>query len=68
MGERFRFMFLQIYLVGSYLASVRPRIREIVLAEDRTDQARSLHFPRLQVAAAIPEFHNVHSHSQVNAE
>ena len=67
-GEHFCFMFSEIYLVGSYLASVRPRFCEIVLAEDRTDQARSLHFPCLQVTAAIPEFHNVHSHSQVNTE
>ena len=61
-------MFLEIYLVGLYLASACPQHHEIVLAENRADQARRVHFPCLRVAAAIPEFHNILSHSQVNTK
>lgn len=68
MWQCFYFRFLKIYLVGLYLASVRPRLRQIALAEDRTDQAKCLHFSCLQVAAANLKFHNVLSHSQVNTE
>lgn len=68
MRDSFYFMFVEIYLFGSNLASVRPRLHQIVLAEDRTDQARSVCFPGLQVTAAIPEFHNIHSHGQVNTD
>lgn len=61
-------MFLAIYLAGLYLASARPQLHQIVVAENRTDQTRSVHFPCLRVAIAIPEFHNVLSHSQVNTK
>lgn len=64
----FYFRFLKIYLVGSYLASGRPRLHQIALAEDRTNQAKCLHFPCLQVAAANLKCHNVLSHGQVNTE
>lgn len=62
------FMTLEIYLVGLYLASVLPQLCQVVLAEDRTDQEKSLHFPCLQVATAIPAFHRVLSHSQVTTK
>lgn len=64
----FHFTFLEIYLVGLYLASVHPRLRQTALAGEKTDPERSLHFPHLQVRAAILEFHNVLSQSQVNTK